>query len=698
MGVTLTLDRTRASLLIAFTAFFIGIVASCFWRILVFFIHRLYSTPNPRDALHHQRQVLLRNSVTAPSSLLAFSQLFWTWRREEGTVWRTLPVIVCAVASIVIFTVASGFSSQISSAVGNAALLDGSRCGIIAGAAQAGRLEDLGVLLPYGIRRITDSANYAQQCYGAPGAGLLDCATFIKRSLPYSTDDQAPCPFQGGICRTNTSNLLFDTGYLNSHEHLGVNSSPDRRILFKTTLHCAPLQTAGYSRDIQTPFRNYTRYYYGRRTHDTSRDHDGNYTLQVRDLDDQYDHFKHGFDNMDGHWSPTLQSYVAFVKNGRLLPTGSEFVPIPQLSRSDGDLMIFFLSGNGAVFMRPTPDPWYRGTVPGQNVSMDHSSDSLSFQTFEPEEAASPMACLQRHQFCDGYGHCGPLASYLDALAGASSVFNSTVLQSPQDDEEPATPFATFRRALGSALGTIDLMVSSFQGNALLSQQVSSSGLRGPLPDNQWQLDVTYWWTTMLAAIQASFVQMAAGTTDAELEPYVMHLNSSYVCNNQKILASAFTSFSVFGLYFVYIFGFVIIIVSVALEPLLNFLRERRDPKLYTHLERQSDQVLQLQRAAYQGIGSGTWLGFAGAVPRTERVEALADLSGHYQEAGHGEKTDGVAEECPVLSASTNTEGEDGRQFRANGFDERREEESGSSSSMKTVAVPPTISRRHSTS
>lgn len=44
---------------------------------------------------------------------------------------------------------------------------------------------------------------------------------------------------------------------------LGINSPDDQRIQFRTTLHCAPLETKGHSRDINTSDANLTAYYYG---------------------------------------------------------------------------------------------------------------------------------------------------------------------------------------------------------------------------------------------------------------------------------------------------------------------------------------------------------------------------------------------------------------------------------------------------
>lgn len=70
LGQTLTLDREQANLLIAFTASFVVFVGARFWRIICLFLHQVYSTSEPRDTLHHQRQVLLRNSGSSDSGVV----------------------------------------------------------------------------------------------------------------------------------------------------------------------------------------------------------------------------------------------------------------------------------------------------------------------------------------------------------------------------------------------------------------------------------------------------------------------------------------------------------------------------------------------------------------------------------------------------------------------------------------------------
>ncbi|KAI1157431.1 hypothetical protein F5B18DRAFT_645083 [Nemania serpens] len=83
LGATLTLRRSDANLLIAFTAFYIAFVASRFWRIVCFAFHRQYATATSQSALYHQRQAILRNSSTPEEGMLQLARLMWA-NREKG--------------------------------------------------------------------------------------------------------------------------------------------------------------------------------------------------------------------------------------------------------------------------------------------------------------------------------------------------------------------------------------------------------------------------------------------------------------------------------------------------------------------------------------------------------------------------------------------------------------------------------------
>lgn len=83
LGSTLTVTKQYGNLLIAFMALFIGFVASRLWKISCLALHRSYSSTDKRSPIHHQRQVILRNSRTAESALFEILCLLGAWRKSQ---------------------------------------------------------------------------------------------------------------------------------------------------------------------------------------------------------------------------------------------------------------------------------------------------------------------------------------------------------------------------------------------------------------------------------------------------------------------------------------------------------------------------------------------------------------------------------------------------------------------------------------
>lgn len=225
------------------------------------------------------------------------------------------------------------------------------------------------------------------------------------------------------------------------------------------------------------------------------------------------------------------------VVNGTVHMEWSDFLPIPQLSVSDADLMLVFLSAGGVLFFNHTDDPWYRGIIP--STTLYYKGDHL--QLYAPDEAASPMGCLQRFQYCNSNMKCGSLASNTDAQTSASSLFHLTpgefssgLLSSHGSDGTPSR-FEMFLAVLSSSGGIPDL-ITSLGSSSLLSSQHFGQGVMGPLPNNQWQLDVIHWFAIRMASLQAASVNTARGLTDEALLPYVSGPSDEHqwtMCNNQ---------------------------------------------------------------------------------------------------------------------------------------------------------------------
>jgi hypothetical protein len=193
---------------------------------------------------------------------------------------RLVPAVLMALFCVAAFIVASGYSSQITSSAGTEVLIDGTNCGFIT----SDEYNNIDVISNFN-RKLVNALNYAQQCYNTDSPGLADCENFVTSRIPMFLDKQAPCPFPGPVCRTNTSNLLLDTGFINSHDHHGINAPADERLFLRAVLHCAPLVTTGFSQNYTGRYSNYTLYDYG-----PSGPSIGslNFTYMARSLENQY--------------------------------------------------------------------------------------------------------------------------------------------------------------------------------------------------------------------------------------------------------------------------------------------------------------------------------------------------------------------------------------------------------------------------
>ena len=260
MGSTLTLRQSDANFLIVFIAFFVAFIATRFWRILCFVLHRFYSEPNPQDAIYHQRQAILRNSSSPEYGMWLLFRLLLAGRRSKSP-FRPAFAALCALLCIGAFTIAGGFSSRISTAVGNEVLLQSSNCGY--GSLRSWARSPYYPSDPYLAETLNNAANYAQQCYPNDTTGLLDCGRFITPRIPGTLNMTADCPFKNDMCRTSSSNLRLDTGYVDSHIDLGLNAPENDRILWRNVVHCAPLVTKGFTSHNVTALGNLTFYHYG---------------------------------------------------------------------------------------------------------------------------------------------------------------------------------------------------------------------------------------------------------------------------------------------------------------------------------------------------------------------------------------------------------------------------------------------------
>lgn len=229
---------------------------------MCFAIHLQFSSRSAEDGLYHQRQALLRNTANGITGLGKILQISWTWRKHARRVcYRVLPLLLSTILSVTAFGVAGVFSSQVSSASGNDVLVTGDNCCI------ESELLVLNYSLGYELwnpvltQRMTTAYSYARECYRG-NSTPEECPLFTKTSLPYTVQTDRQCPF-GHLCLNDTDTIYIDSGYINSHDDLGMNAPPNERFLYRAVEHCALLNSTKHSTLDETA--QVVSFYYGSR-------------------------------------------------------------------------------------------------------------------------------------------------------------------------------------------------------------------------------------------------------------------------------------------------------------------------------------------------------------------------------------------------------------------------------------------------
>jgi hypothetical protein len=444
-----------------------------------------------------------------------------------------LPDVLGALLCVVGFIVASGFSSQVATAAGSEVLLTSSQCGTLS----MDLHQDLNAILnfwePYATKKWLRSANYAQECYGEDSSGLMECGTFVQQKIPFKVISNASCPFAPGMCRTNDSNLILDTGYLDSNDHFGLNAPKDRRLQWRKVVHCAPLVTEGYKSTFNaSPTQSFTRYHYGKsRVLTDAKDNltyeyanGRQFPLNITSSPDYTIRYFLSlylsllalpaklFQNSTNNLYSTMP---APLLNGSLWDY-STFEPIPELLPKDGDLTIFFLSSNHIPFAAPTMDEWYRATQKDDthNAVTTLGSDQ-SASVYYQDEAASPMACLEWQQYCSPSmpkdHRCGTLGPAADVLLHALPLVK---------DEADWNRLLWFKGIVTTSSSWLSDLIVYVRSQSLTSRYRSAAAIQAPLPDNQWQLEVQHWFSSVLANLQQGFLRTALGPPSPDLNPW----------------------------------------------------------------------------------------------------------------------------------------------------------------------------------
>jgi hypothetical protein len=241
LGAKLTLTTRSSSYVVAFLALFVWLFGNALWSILARTLFLVRTTDCPKDRLYHQHQAILRNNSFATSSLWDFLRTGWNADGAENAVTRSAVYAVFASVYIAALGAATIFSSRLALPSSDV-LLQSPVCGTFS--VPPDLISQVNASTQ-NHANILEAAARDSLCGDAQDDGS-NCQPFGRRKIDWSTSMLERCPFPSNICKTGRS-VQLDSGLIDSHIHLGVNSPIKDRISYRRVLECSPIKTTGYS-------------------------------------------------------------------------------------------------------------------------------------------------------------------------------------------------------------------------------------------------------------------------------------------------------------------------------------------------------------------------------------------------------------------------------------------------------------------
>ncbi|KIW16617.1 hypothetical protein PV08_03805 [Exophiala spinifera] len=620
-GLTLTLTQNHSGYLLSFLAILVTFAGAQLWKIAAFILHNLGSgKPLQRHRLiHQQQQVILRNSQEAGSTILDLFRLVWAWRNQGARHSRTYVTIVLATLILVGFSAAGILTGEITKSASKHMLVQSNICGTWQATGDATSYATTTVYTQKNINDTLSAANYVANCYGDTLNSSFACTNFPRQSLPYVLQHNASCPFDDSFCIDGpTSAVSFDTGLLDSHLHLGINAPPKHRIQYRRRTVCSPLAFGDrFCRAENDTLSGlgavdeFVRCYTGPTVYT-------NYTFSV----DTHSYFV-------GTSGYQLQAYYA---EGGANQTAWE--PVPELSRTDADVTLFYLAQNNVVYANPVDDPFFSAHRV-RYAPFGTNRDALANVTvYAFDSWIDAMGCTDQHQICNSspLNSSSQVCTPLTALLGVEEAIlaNGTDEKSAHLAMNPYQ-LSTAVRVFEAVDGWAIFDVVNARGAAAMKANDVLVGLNGPgLPIDQWVVETRTWFAQTLAAVQSAIIQYTTGpgTTDGEIVPPANKYDAEG-CKSQLIHNSgAYQNFSVLGIAIVVALSGVIILCSFLLRPLTDLLLYRGGARQWHRQLWVMEDKLQLQRLAYQGAGHRQgWHRVHESVPVSDKDQLFDDMT-----------------------------------------------------------------------
>jgi hypothetical protein len=650
LGGTLTLSRANSTILVAVLAIFVQVTGSQLWRVFQIALHQARATQKPRDALHHQQQAVLRNNPSDFGSIWQLLRIGLAWRHQRtiNSLKRSLALVIGALVHFILFALAGILSAPLVNA-GEAVLSRSPFCGTFNNTYLASLGSHASMNMPGHLEneyysqyqiRYEQSQQYAESCY-INSEVLAQCDLLARSPLSWNTTIHNSCAFDPSVCLTATPSITFDTGFLSSHEDLGLNAPQQDRIWYRKCTTCTVLNDAKFisnwkniSATADSPAKSVVDAYYG-----PNQLADRNATYSHSEWDQYY-----SFDQYSD--TSPYQIDTQFAAAGDIAYLTSTFQPIPELNRTDADITLTFLSFS-KMYEAAVDDPWFAAhKAAPYPVRMNQNIHGTVFKRDRP---VTTLGCAEQHQICtagnsssSSPSHCTPMLGWLQLANDGVETLNLTSRQS-------STYYRVFQAAVESIFSNILQQLAQRDPPLLARRQIN--GIVGlGLPDNQWQNEIEYFHSIAMAHLQLAVVAYGTGQFAANTA-YINVSNDAsdrWLCQNLVIRGTPYHSFSLLTLILIFIIGLLIVTTGATMEDFIYWCQRKSGHSIAKHEEWKSNGLLEMQSLLYERDGCGVWSCRHG-IPICCPGETMSVLKSKRHQHSESMDTSGSGPEMPTL-------------------------------------------------
>jgi hypothetical protein len=175
----------------------------------------------------------------------------------------------------------------------------------------------------------------------------------------------------------------------------------------------------------------------------------------------------------------------------------------------------------------------------------------------------------------------------------------------------------------------MNLNSQGYTANLKIEKSIFST-YQSPVPSNQWQIEVENWHAIVMSVLQQRFAARVVGPSDKSAAQFLLSPSTpaeSAVCGSHRVrIRRGFNNISLFGLLTILIVGFIFMVASLFLDILVHVISRLSTTIGERHKDWIHENVLHIQRVAYEGQSRRIWLNMDGDVPITKSHEFLAPL------------------------------------------------------------------------